>query len=561
MLLQHADFSYVPENSAGTLYSVLDTKTALEKFETFRPSLIRSEETTAPIDQLTRLELLTYCALEAAQKLLPRIASLSRKGYLKLPETVLASPAREVRFKAATLLCSLQASTDSLFTAETAGDVDLNEAELASALGLRAMTARILTNTDLHQNETSATEHLPNTLIRRKVYDAALFTRAISRSTKTVINIDDAHLAIIELDDWVTRRNSSLSQRVQSYFREHGLQFLLCPISERPMTDAVYVRCGKTVGQAALRELISGNIPASHCCCEEIHDDIEHTLHEEPVIRSLAIEHLGRALPIADVVKYGDLPTLQRLHFQIKDQQEKATLLRLAIIHKNIPLALFLMDSVLDVDIPIDGETHLVSAAALGLVELVAKLLDHGALPTYRDRTGMTALAHAVCSGHQPVLELLFFRLTNTPLTTALSHDMVIPKEIQKSYTEALHELWLGYQKSGNHNAIFYLRRAMELDPENHLYAEEMQVYLDEQEKIRSTQVYTSVVGKPCRIGFLMYIDDQNNLYEGFMVEGVRSGAGKLTYSNANQRIKSFDGEWVNGIKVNGLMVYREYNP
>lgn len=551
----------MPDNSVGTLYSVLDTKTALEKFESFRPSLTRDEETPAQIDQLTRLEFLTYCALEAAQNLLPRMASLSRKGYLKLPESALASPTREIRFKAATLLCSLQASTDSLFIADTTGDVDLNEAELASALGLRAMTARILPNTNLQPNEASAAENLPKNVVKRKVYNAALFSRAVSRTASTVINVEDAHLAIIELDDWATRRNSSPSQRVQTYFRENGLQFLLCPISERPMTDAIYVRCSKIVGQAALRELISGNIPASHCCCEEIHDDIEHTLHDEPVITSLAIEHLGRALSIADVVKYGDLPTLQRLHPQIKDEQEKATLLRLAIIHKNIYLAIFLIDSAVDIDILVDGETHLISAAALGSLELVTKLLDHGALPAYRDRTGMTALAHAVSGGHQPVVELLFFRLANTPLTTAISHDMEIAKEIKGPYIEALHELWLGYRKAGSHNAIIYLRRAMELDPENHLYAEEMQVYLDEQEKIRSTQVYTSVVGKPDHIGVLIDIDDQNNLYDGFMVDGVRSGAGKLTYSNANEQIKSFDGEWANGIKVNGLMVYREYNP
>lgn len=219
------------------------------------------------------------------------------------------------------------------------------------------------------------------------------------------------------------------------------------------------------------------------------------------------------------------------------------------------------MDSALDVDIPVDGETHLISAAVLGSLELVTKLLDYGALPTYRDRTGMTALAHAVGGGHQPVVELLFFRLTNTPLATAVSHDIEIANENKEPYTDALHELWLGYRKCGSHNAIIYLRRAMELDPENHLYAEEMQIYLDEQEKFRSTQIYTSVFGKPSHIYVLMYIDDQNNLYEGFMADGVFSGAGKLTYSIANERLESFDGEWVNGIKINGLMVYREYNP
>jgi hypothetical protein len=41
-------------------------------------------------------------------------------------------------------------------------------------------------------------------------------------------------------------------------------------------------------------------------------------------------------------------------------------------------------------------------------------------------------------------------------------------------------------------------------------------------------------------------------------VNGTRSGAGKLTYSESNERLESFDGEWENGNKLNGLMVYRE---
>jgi hypothetical protein len=495
MLLQHADFSYVPESSVGSLYSVLDMKTAIEKLDSLCPSAQQNEETPPQIDQLPRLDLITYCTLEAAQQMLPQLTPLSRKGYLKFPETVLTSPALEIRFKAATLLCALQVSTDSLFTADTAGEINLDEKELSSALHLRALTARIPTTTNPRPNEASVTPALPYKLIRRKIHERTLFTRAISGTT-LVINMEDAHLALIQMDEWASRKTQSLSQRVQIYFRENGMGSLLCPISERPMTDAIYVRCGKTVGQAALRELISGNIPASHCCCEEIHDDIEHTLHEEPVIRNLAIEHLSRVLEMSDVVRYGDLPTLQRLYTQIKDEQEKAILLRLAITHKNISLAMFLLESTLDVDFPINGETHLISSASLGSVDLVTTLLQHGARPTYRDRNGMTALAHAVNSGHQAVVEVMFFRMTNTPFATAVSHDVHVPEDDKELYAEALHELWVGYRKCGGHNAIIYLRRAMELDPENHLYAEEMQVYLDEQDKIRSARVYTSALGK-----------------------------------------------------------------
>lgn len=44
------------------------------------------------------------------------------------------------------------------------------------------------------------------------------------------------------------------------------------------------------------------------------------------------------------------------------------------------------------------------------------------------------------------------------------------------------------------------------------------------------------------------------------MVHGVRSGAGKLTYSKTNENIESFDGEWENNVKKNGLLKYREYD-
>ena len=159
-------------------------------------------------------------------------------------------------------------------------------------------------------------------------------------------------------------------------------------------------------------------------------------------------------------------------------------------------MAMFLIESSLDVDFPISGETHLICAASLGSLELVTLLLQQGAEPTYRDSNGMTALAHAVNGGHQSVVETIFFRMTNTPFAASASRDFDVPENDKKSYAGALHEIWAGYRKSGNYNAIVYLRRAMELDPENHLFAEEMQKYLDEQDEIQSAQVYTSTFGR-----------------------------------------------------------------
>jgi hypothetical protein len=59
----------------------------------------------------------------------------------------------------------------------------------------------------------------------------------------------------------------------------------------------------------------------------------------------------------------------------------------------------------------------------------------------------------------------------------------------------------------------------------------------------------------------MLNLDEKGNLYEGFMVRGVRSGAGKLTYSDDNKNLESFDGEWADGLKKNGLLMYREFDP
>lgn len=62
-------------------------------------------------------------------------------------------------------------------------------------------------------------------------------------------------------------------------------------------------------------------------------------------------------------------------------------------------------------------------------------------------------------------------------------------------------------------------------------------------------------------LAFIFTVDAEGNVYQGFMVNGVRSGAGKLTYSELNSQIESFDGEWVNNFKTSGLLTYREYFP
>jgi len=45
------------------------------------------------------------------------------------------------------------------------------------------------------------------------------------------------------------------------------------------------------------------------------------------------------------------------------------------------------------------------------------------------------------------------------------------------------------------------------------------------------------------------------------MLQGIRSGAGKLTYAETNGHLQSFDGDWVDGKKINGLLMYREFAP
>lgn len=499
--MQHPDFSYVPGSNAGTdLYSVLDMKGALQELELNSQSRDTGNEDVSKTCPLTRLDLLTYCALEAVHQMLPSVASLSCKGYLTLPEAILANGAGavELHFKAMTILCELQMSTDSLLRSDTRGDRTLNDSGLASALELRASTSRILSNANFLSPVTESSSNPPSQydIARSKVKNKITFKENLEKAQSLDSDVDEAQLAIIRLDEVLTRSAISLSQKVHRYFREKGLDLLLCPISERPMTDAIYLRCGKTVGQAALQELVAGSIPASHCCCAEIHDDIEHKLHDSPLVSNLAVRHLARALSIEDIVRYGDLPTVQYIFPSMQSEEEKVELLQLAINSKNLPITTFFLDAGVDLNAASNGKAPLMCAASVGSLEIVVTLLDRGAKVSQRDLKRRSALTHAVYRGHQGIIELLFKKMSNISYTVAVSSDSQIAKEDKERCAEAFHDLWQGFQKAGLDQAILYLQRAMELDPENHLYAEEMQTYLDDLDSRQPEGLYATVTGE-----------------------------------------------------------------
>jgi len=260
------------------------------------------------------------------------------------------------------------------------------------------------------------------------------------------------------------------------------------------MTDAIYLRCGKTVNQAALEELIAGNIPESHCCCDEIHVDIAHKLHDCPLISDLAIHHLRRALDITDIVKYGDLPTLQYVFPEVK-REEKVKLLHLAVASKNLTITTFLLNSGVDVNSRDDGKTPLILAATAGSTELLMALLHFGARPGDRDENGVSPLTYASRKDHQAIVDILFAKTTNVALESVLSSELEIAEKDRENVATALHDLWLGLKEVDSNDSILYLQRAMELDPENHLFAEEMQAYLDDQEILEADRVYVSLTG------------------------------------------------------------------
>lgn len=466
---------------------VLDLKTAVGKLESICPPCNNEPETPLPIDNMTRLNLLAYCALEAAQRILSGLKTVPRGGFVKLSESILATTSRPLRFKAMALLCNLQSLADSLLRRDTVGSISLDITQLASVLHVRESTARFFST--VKPNEEKSQRQLMQDLVKRRMKEDALFAENISSPTSS--DADAAHLTIIKLDDWVTRRKITLSQRVQDYFRKKELDPLLCPISERPMTEAIYLRCGKTVNQAALEELIAGNIPESHCCCEEIHIDIAHKLHDYPLVSDLAIRHLRQALDVPDIVRYGDLSTLRFVFSDVRDE-DKLALLHISISTKNLPIATFLLNSGVDQNASYGDTTPLIAAASTGSTEIVMALLHNGARPDYRDSKDNSALMQAASDGYRSIIDILFSKMTGLTLETAMSSTTVMSKQQSAKCATAFHDLWLGLEKSENPTGITYLQRAMELDPENHLYAEEMQVFLDDQER---RQPYVSYVG------------------------------------------------------------------
>ena len=496
MLLQHPDFSGVPESSRGTLYSVLDTKAALEKLEAICPPYENADATAIQVE-MTRMELFQYCLLEVAHQMLLAIETLPRKGYLALVESALGTTSPHLRFKAITLLLVLQTSADSLLRGDTLGIRSLEEHQLTETLRLRETTYHHLSKSKPSSGN-SQTYQLLYESVMLKFREETQFTQEITSSVTS--QRDAAHLAIIRLEDSVTQQRMTLAQKVQNYFRSNELEPLLCPISQRPMTNAIYLRCGKTINQAALEELVTGNIPESHCCCEEIHVDIAHKLHDCPLVSDLAIHHLRRVLNVQDIVRYGDLPTLRFILPAIKDE-EKVDLLHSSISLKSLAITTFLSSAGANVNAIRDDKTPLIRAASLGSLELVTALLHYGARPEYQDSNGRNALFHAACNSHQAVMEILFKNLSGITLESVLSGEQPIDSRREKGAT-SLHDIWLGSKETGDER-ILYLQRAMEFDPENHLYAEEMQVYLDDQESSQADRVYTSSIGElPLRSPF-----------------------------------------------------------
>jgi hypothetical protein len=420
------------------------------------------------------------------------IKALPPAGYLKLAESILSTTSISLQFKSITLLCVLQSTAESLLNEDTLGINTLNEGELKSTLELRATTARLLSGTKGANGDSKELQYLSDSeSVKCTFKKESTFMKKISSFGS---QRDAAHLAIIKLEDSVARRQMTLAQRVQEYFRANDMQPLLCPISQRPMTEAVYLRCGKTVNHMALEELVAGNIPESHCCCEEIHVDIAHKLHDCPLISDLAIRHLRRVLSPLDAVKYGDIPTLRFMLPEIKDE-ERTHLLHASISQKNLAITAFLSSLRTGVNAPVDDKTPLIRATCLGSTEMVMALLLNGARPEIRDTDGRSAFTHAAVNNHSSIMEILFKCVSDVGLESVLSGENEVAEDRQEQSATALHDIWLGLRESGDER-ILYLQRAMELDPENHSYAEEMQVYLDKQESGQADRIYTSSVGK-----------------------------------------------------------------
>jgi hypothetical protein len=252
-------------------------------------------------------------------------------------------------------------------------------------------------------------------------------------------------------------------------------------------------------------------------------------------------------------VRYGDLPTLRYIFPEIKDD-DKVDLLHASL--KNVAMLTFLLNNGVKADARKDGVTALMTASSQGSIESVVTLLHFGAEPDSRDPLGVSSIMFALRNEKPAVAETLLSKISGVPIDFLLSGATEIPPESVDRSATALHDFYLGLQKYDKEGSLCYLQRAMELDPENHLYAEEMQVYLDDQEVRESKRTYVRREGIPFQ--FSLTLDNDGNVYEGFEAEGLRNGPGKLTYST-HAKLESFDGEWVDGVKKAGLLTYREY--
>lgn len=480
MLSQHPDFSPVFETSE-TRYSITDLNTAISRLQSFSIDYETEQRQRSTAIQLSRLDLLLFCALEAATcRVGLRTSALPRKGFLDLFESVLQRSNNTLKMKGLTSILQLQYVADMFLIADTSGQLWFSEEEIDSVLGLRSRTFHLVMKTSTSvPRDTSSDPACSIENTKAIVWKLLKFSQRPWGYHEFSGRGDDIQLTLVRINNWISRRNQQISELVLEYFRDRNLQLLLCPISNRPMTDAVYLRCGKTVGRSAFLGLLSGEFPAAHCCCDGLYDDLQHDLHPSPVISQLSITHLSLFLEPKDIVKYGDLPTIEFVFPTINSDHTKLELLQTAIVSENDPIAKFLASRIPDLNRFVDGRTALICAASIGSEFIVSMLLEQGASTELRDNAGRNALNHAAANYHSGLMRILFQSSTSVSLQEAMDAKQDVPSGSQLRCSMALHDIWQGLQLTDDRNSVRYLQRAMELDPENHLFAEEMQECLD----------------------------------------------------------------------------------
>ena len=496
MLLQHPSFCLVPGNRE-TLYSVLELETALSRLQSISPSASVAQS-VIPSFHESGEDLVKYCALEACLGLLGHSESLPGRGFVELSKSTLDSISPVLHAKSFSLVLHIQHSIDTILAGDTMGSCSINKSQLVYALDIRGTTSQLLASS-------MSSFEQPNHPFTVKALRSEVFElmRLKERVNIGELNEEVVHDIIVRLNNWVSNKLKPLDDKVGLYFRNQHLKPLICPISGRPMTDAVYLRCGKTVTRPALQGLLSGEFPTAHCCCDELYDDIEHVLHTSPIVSELAVEHLSRALRPTEIVRYGDPPTLKYVIHKL-DDQGKLDLLQTAIITDNDAAVSLLLEYDLDIEGLVEGKTPLMWAAQVGSVASISKLISRGANVHREDQSKKSVLFYAANRGTSESLDLLFELTTGISLHAVMDPKDKIPIEYQTTCARGLHLLWQGLRASKRADPMQYLQRAMELDPENHLYAEEMQEYLDEQEDYLKKRMYVRSLGESVR-GFLMF--------------------------------------------------------